>query len=80
MVFAAELPANLRQARLGQLLGQVHRDLPRHHNLARVVLLLQLRNPHAELLRHRALNRLNRDLAHLHVDELLQALLRRRPA
>ena len=57
------------------MLGEVHGDLARHDNLARVVLLFQLCDSHAELLGYGALNRLDRDLAHLRVDELLQALL-----
>ena len=78
VVLVAELAADFRQAGFGHLLGQVHGDLPRHHDVARVVLLLQVAHLHAELLGHGALNRLDRDLAHLHVDELLEALLRRR--
>jgi NADPH:quinone reductase-like Zn-dependent oxidoreductase len=42
VVLVAELAADLRQAGFGHLLGQVHGDLPRHHDVARVVLLLQL--------------------------------------
>jgi hypothetical protein len=42
VVLVAELAADLRQAGFGHLLGQVHGDLPRHHHVARVVLLLQV--------------------------------------
>ncbi len=74
------LPPNCRpisgRRGLGHLLGQVHGDLARDHDLARVVLLLQLRDAHAEVLRHRALDGLDGDLADLRVDELLEALLR----
>ncbi len=76
MVLVAKLAADLRQAGLRHLLGQVHGNLPRHHHIARVVLLLQVAHAHAELLGHGALNGLNGHFAHLHVNELLQALLR----
>ena len=42
-----------------------------------VVFLLQLRHAHAELLGDRALNGLDGHLAHLQIDKLLEALLRR---
>ena len=76
VVLAAELAADLGQRRLGELFGQVHGDLARHDDLARVVLLLELGDAHSELLGHRALDGLDGDLAHLGVDELLEALLR----
>src|SRR5438270_6174696 len=38
VVLAAELPPNLRQRRLGELFCQIHRDLPRHHDRAGIVL------------------------------------------
>ena len=76
VVFAAELPSDFGQRGFGHLLGQIHRDLARHNDSARVVLLLQLGDPHAELLGYRALDGLNGDLANLRVDELFEALLR----
>ena len=76
VVLVAELAADFGQAGFGHLLGEVHGDLARHDDVARVVLLLEVAHLHAELLGNGALDRLDGDLAHLHVDELLEALLR----
>ena len=76
VVLVAELAADFGQAGLGHLLGEVHGDLPRHDYVARVVLLLEVAHAHAELLGDGALDGLDGDLAHLHVNELLEALLR----
>src|SRR5438874_12568173 len=41
----AELAAYLRVAMFGQTLAQIHRHLPRHSHLPRVVLRLEIINP-----------------------------------
>ncbi len=76
VVLAAELASDLGERRLGQLLGEVHRDLARDDDLPGVVLLLELGDAHGEVLGHGALDGLDGDLADLCVDELLEALLR----
>ena len=64
-----------RQRSLGEMLGQIHRDLPGIDNGARIVLGFDFDQAQPELLRHRLLNRLNRDFAGLRVDEILEHLL-----
>ena len=76
VVLVAELAADFRKAGFGHLLGQVHGDQARHDHIARIVLLLQVHHAHPKLFSDSALNRLNGDFAYLHVDKLLQALLR----
>jgi len=75
VVLASELAADFGQRSFRQMLGQVHGDLPRKNDLARVVLGLDLRQTKPELLRHRLLDALDRDLARLLVDEVLEHLL-----
>ena len=76
VVLVAELTADFRKARLRELLGQVHGDLARNDDVARVVFLLEVGDAHAKLLGDGALDGLDGDLADLHVNELLEALLR----
>ena len=78
VVLVTKLPPDFRQRCFGQLLCQKHRNLPRDHDCTRIVLLLELCHTHAEMLSHHPLNRLDGNLAHLRINELLQALLRRR--
>src|SRR6185312_651034 len=59
----------------GEMLGQVHRDLPRIDDGARVVLGLDLHQAQSKLLGDGFLYRLNRHLAGLGVDEILEHLL-----
>ncbi len=75
VVLAAELTADFRERSFGELFCQIHRDLARHYDLPRVILLLQLGDTHAELLGDSSLDCFNRDLTNLGIDELLQALL-----
>jgi len=77
VVLVAELAADLGQAGLGHLLGQVHGNLPREPPRCASYSSASVGDPHAEVLGHGALNGLDGDLAHLHVDELLEALLGR---
>src|SRR5271155_1181401 len=65
MVLTAELAANLGQGRFGQVLGQIHRDLPWINDGARIVLRLDLHQPQSELLCDRLLNRFNGDFPRL---------------
>ena len=76
VVLAAELASNFRQRRFGEMLGQVHGNLPRIDDGTRIILGLDLDQAQAELLSYRLLNGLDRYLARLRVDEILQHLLR----
>jgi hypothetical protein len=73
VVLASELPPDLRERSFGHLLGQIHGDLAGDDHGARVIFLLQLRYTHAELFRNGTLNGFDGDLAHLGIDELLEA-------
>src|SRR6185369_531209 len=75
VMLAAKLATDLRQGSFGEMLGQVHGDLPGIDNGARVVLGLDLDQAQSELLSHCLLDRLDRDLAGLGVDKILQHLL-----
>src|SRR5438128_12149715 len=76
MVLASELPTDLRKRSLGQVLGQIHGDLPRIDDGARIILCLDLCQPKSELLRHGFLDRLDRYLTRLRVNKVLEYLLR----
>ena len=75
VVLASELAADFGEAGFGHLLGEVHCDLARDYDLARVVLLLEFGDAHAKVLGYGALDGLDGDLADLGVDELLETLL-----
>ena len=76
VVLAAELASNFRQRSFREVLGQVHRNLPRIDDGTRIILGLDFHQAQAELLSHRLLNGFNRHLAGLRVNEILQYLLR----
>ena len=75
VVLAAKLAANFRQRRFREVLGEVHRNLPRIDDGTRIIFRLDFHQAQAELLSHRFLNGFNRHLAGLRIDEILQNLL-----
>src|SRR4029077_19504042 len=72
VMLPAELASDLRPRGFSQMLGQVHGDLPGIDDGARIVLGFDLHQAQSELLGHRLLNRLYRDLPGLRVDEILE--------
>src|SRR6266852_7719 len=75
MVLAAELPADLRQRRRGELFDQVHGDLAGKGDGFRIAAHLQVLLAQAELLAHALLNELDGDLLLLRGDDVLEHLL-----
>jgi hypothetical protein len=76
VVLATKLAADFRKRRLGYILGQVHGNLPRINDGARIIFCLDLQQPESKLLGDGFLDGLDGDLAGLRVDEVLQHLLR----
>ena len=75
-MLTTKLATDFRQRGFSHVLGQVHGNLSRINNGARVVLGFDFNQPQAELLGNHFLNRLDGDLTGLRIDEVLQYLLR----
>src|SRR5690348_15363165 len=76
VVLAAELATNFGERGLGEVLREVHGDLPGIDDGTGVVLRLDLGNAQSELLSASLLDGLDGDLTGLLVDDVLQHLLR----
>src|SRR5919197_182076 len=76
VVAAAELLADLRERRVGELAGEIHRDLSRIDDVLRALVAAQLAQREPEALRDELLDPLDRDLLHLAlVKDVLEHIL-----
>ena len=75
MVLAAERPADFGQRCVGELLDQVHGDLPGIHHLLGVALLFKLRLLDLEAFSDGLLDGIDGHPAILHVNQVLEDLL-----
>ena len=75
MILAAEGIADLRQALLGQLLGQVHGNLAGQGDLGRLALRVHVGLLDLVVLGHRLLDEIDGDLTTIEGDEVFQRFL-----
>jgi hypothetical protein len=75
VMLAAELAADLRQRRGGELLHDVHRDLSRESDGARVAADFQILLAQVEVLADALLNQVDRNALFLRRDDVAQDLL-----